>query len=381
YKPTSYALATPPFTVPVPPAPYATNLAVFNGFNPNGNWSLYVIDDSQLDTGSISNGWSLNLTTGGPVPPAADLGLVLTASTNVVVASSNITYTLSLTNYGPSTASNVIVSDTLPMGGVYLTGSATKGSAVTNAEGLLIWTVGTMVKDSGASLTFTAQATLPGTVTNSAVVSGLTRDPNPDDDYVQAIATVRSPTADLEIGLAGRPSPIGVGGQLTYLIGVTNHGPATATGVRVSVVLPADSVVSSTTPAGYTLAGSLLTFTNLAPIPSGSVASLVVVVKPLAVGLISCSAVCSSSLVDPLKGNNSASVKSLVEPLTMTLGRSANGIVITWPAGNFILESTPDLSSAVWTPVSAPQPADANGGGSVTLPTTQESLFFRLRAQ
>jgi subtilisin-like proprotein convertase family protein len=32
---------------------------VFNGTSPNGTWSLWVVDDEELDAGSISAGWEL----------------------------------------------------------------------------------------------------------------------------------------------------------------------------------------------------------------------------------------------------------------------------------------------------------------------------------
>src|ERR1035437_9144134 len=69
YKPTAY-FPVAMFPVPAPsasPVPYATNLSSFNRSNPNGAWSLFVIDDQQVDAGVISNGWSLNLITASPI--------------------------------------------------------------------------------------------------------------------------------------------------------------------------------------------------------------------------------------------------------------------------------------------------------------------------
>ena len=45
-----------------PPGPYGTTLEVFNGTDPNGTWSLYVLDDAGVDVGTIG-GFSLMVTT------------------------------------------------------------------------------------------------------------------------------------------------------------------------------------------------------------------------------------------------------------------------------------------------------------------------------
>lgn len=52
YQPTNFE-AGDPFAPPAPSTSANTALSTFNGINPNGNWSLYVIDDTDFDGGSI----------------------------------------------------------------------------------------------------------------------------------------------------------------------------------------------------------------------------------------------------------------------------------------------------------------------------------------
>jgi subtilisin-like proprotein convertase family protein len=75
FKPTNYAVAQDPFPAPAPAGPYetpgtqgsATFASVFNGTDPNGTWSLYVVDDANLDAGTMAGGWTINITTAQPV--------------------------------------------------------------------------------------------------------------------------------------------------------------------------------------------------------------------------------------------------------------------------------------------------------------------------
>jgi subtilisin-like proprotein convertase family protein len=78
--PTNYAeLAPDAFPAPAPSPSNATTLATFNGTDPNGTWSLYVIDDSDPDPGSIGGGWCLSLAA------SSRSGLSATASPGVVI--------------------------------------------------------------------------------------------------------------------------------------------------------------------------------------------------------------------------------------------------------------------------------------------------------
>jgi subtilisin-like proprotein convertase family protein len=77
-------LAPRSFPDPAPPGAYSLHLSDLNGFSPNGTWSLYVINDTGGDHGSISGGWSLTITTTA-APTAADDSATTTDDTPVVI--------------------------------------------------------------------------------------------------------------------------------------------------------------------------------------------------------------------------------------------------------------------------------------------------------
>ena len=87
YKPTNYndigVNDTDFFNSPAPDGPHfqppptgsASFGSVFNGANPNGTWSLYVMDDASSNSGSIAGGWCLDITTAPPQNGQFQFGL------------------------------------------------------------------------------------------------------------------------------------------------------------------------------------------------------------------------------------------------------------------------------------------------------------------
>jgi subtilisin-like proprotein convertase family protein len=72
-----------PYDFPTPAPAGNSNspalLSAFKNTDPNGVWSLFVVDDSAGDTGSIAGGWSLSVTIGVPLQ-------IVQARTNVVLS-------------------------------------------------------------------------------------------------------------------------------------------------------------------------------------------------------------------------------------------------------------------------------------------------------
>ena len=63
YSPTDLSIGPADvFPAPAPAGPYGTALSAFNGTNPNGTWSLYVLDDEAPDGGNLAGGFSLIFT-------------------------------------------------------------------------------------------------------------------------------------------------------------------------------------------------------------------------------------------------------------------------------------------------------------------------------
>lgn len=106
------------------PAPFgsATFASVFNGLSPNGNWSLYAIDDANGGGAStINGGWSIDITTAGAATPTttsvvsninpANTGQTITfTSTTTQVPSGTVsTGTVTFTNNGVNIAGCVAV--------------------------------------------------------------------------------------------------------------------------------------------------------------------------------------------------------------------------------------------------------------------------------
>jgi uncharacterized repeat protein (TIGR01451 family) len=219
YKPANYNFSDFSMFSPAPgasaSAPYGSALGGFIGTNPNGNWYLYVEDDVVLDDGVINNGWILNITTLNSVPAAVDLAVGESVAPIPGIATSNLTYTITVTNFGPSTATGVQLTDTLPPGMAFV--SASPAGSFTTSFNSVVFNLGSMPLVNGTNfsttnVTLTVAAATSGTFTNTVSVTGNEAEQNPDNNSFSLPTVVNDIEADMAVGVSVLPNPVYLGG-------------------------------------------------------------------------------------------------------------------------------------------------------------------------
>lgn len=214
--------------------------------------------------------------------PQADLAITMSDSPDPILLGGTITYTITVTNNGPDTATNVTASGTLPS-----------------------CNFGTLASGASASCTPTAIASSVGTLTQTMSVGATEGDPNTANNSTSASTTV-NPSADLAVSMTDSPDPVKIGAKLTYNITVTNSGPSNASDVTLTDTLPANTIFVSVTESQGSCSGTSTVTCNLGSIASGASANVEIVIRPKSTGTISNSASVSSSVADPNSTNNSA---------------------------------------------------------------------------
>lgn len=313
-------------------------------------------------SGNVTNMASVTATSADPntgdnsssaitnVGAQADLSVVKTgpASTN---PGQNITYTIVVTNGGPSPATGVSVSDPTPVGVAFIsnTGACTTPYPVPCS-------VGTLANGQSATITTTYSVPLTysgGAIVNTATASSSVNDPNNTNDSSTATTTVGA-SADVGITKTG-PASVSLGQSIVYTITVSDFGPANATGVVVSDPTPAGLTFVSASGGGCTVFPCTIGALAIGP-PVTITATFNVPANYAGTSIINTASVTSAS--DPNAANNSASTTTTIAsqadvsitktgPPSVTVGSTisytitVNNTGALAAANTFVNDSTP----------------------------------------
>ncbi|MEL7336643.1 MAG: SdrD B-like domain-containing protein, partial [Planctomycetota bacterium] len=168
----------------------------------------------------------------------ADLRIAKTDSVDPVVPGMPLTYTLTVTNEGPTEAENVTITDALPNGLNNARVTTTHGTASANGSSINA-SLGTLNVGQSAVITIITDVdpSLTTNLLNTATVSSTTEDPVPNNNIAEEPTAV-TPNGDLAVTKSDNPDPVTPGNQLNYTIVVTNDGPSVSRNVRMLDSLP-----------------------------------------------------------------------------------------------------------------------------------------------
>lgn len=295
-----------------------------------------VVSSSTADPDNSNNRVSVPTT----VTASADLRVSKTSSPNPVIAGNLLTWTITATNAGPSTATAVLLEDTLPAGVTFVSGVDNNGQTVCTLVQVATvdCAVGTLQPGQSATVQLTGRVSAsldPGTVLhNSVVVSSATPDPVPGNNTAVSdtnVVTQADVWIDKQATLrSGNPAPV-----LVYTLVVHNNagcetdaqstptptcgagGPSDARDIVVVDTLPLTNkklVVQYVSPqCTYTSATHTVRCTS-ANVPAGASVTFVIEAQVSgSVGNITNTATVASSTADPVSANNTNAASVVIK--------------------------------------------------------------------
>ena len=161
--------------------------------------------------------------------PASDLSVVKEVSSSVVNYTDVVTWTITVTNNGPDSATGVKIYDTLPEGFVYMNSTKPYSNGVID--------IGNLAVGQSVSVSIQTKVNITGNFVNVAKVKGNEFDQNLKNNEFNASIFVK-PAADLIVNKIVNESNPNYLDLIKWTLTVYNKGPDAATGISVWDMLP-----------------------------------------------------------------------------------------------------------------------------------------------
>lgn len=284
------------------------------------NTATVAVTGIHTDPGAGNNSATDNTT----LTPQTDPSITKTDSQASDVPGTGITYTVEVTNGGPSAETAATVVDNFPasLSGITWTCVASGGANCNGGAG--VGNINRVVNlGTSGTVTFTVSATIDpcatGTLTNTATVAAA-NDTNAGNNSATDNTTL-TPQANLQITKTDGQASDTPGTGTTYTIEVTNLGPSCDPSATVTDNFPASltGVSWSCVAAGGASCGSAGGAGNISQnddLGSGGTTTYTVTatIDPDTTGTLSNTASVASSVTDLVAGNNSATDNTSMTP-------------------------------------------------------------------
>lgn len=247
-------------------------------------------------------------------PVGADLAVTMTDSPDPVIQNQNLTYNLTVLNHGPTAATDVRLTNSLPPSVTVI--SVSPGCVVTN--GMVICNLGTLPVNGQSDLTFVVRPTLAGIITNAAWVTANEVDTVFANNVALATTVVEtSLRADLSVTVQSAPNPVIVNEHFTNLVTIYNAGPSNATSVILTNRVQGNFVMNAIRingPGTTQNAGGGVVICRLGTVAAGGSISIAFEMTANAVGGVTNTANVVATEFEPNPANNTVTLVTRVNP-------------------------------------------------------------------
>lgn len=259
------------------------------------------------------------------VAVSADVSIGLIATPNPVVAGTQLSYSINVTNGGPSNALTVAVSQATPAGTTFAAVTAPPGWSCTGpapgGTGAVTCTNPVLAAGASASFSITVNV-LPSvpdgsTIAATATIASATPDATPGNNSAAEMTSVGA-SANLSLASTSEPETVNAGETVTYTVTATNLGPSDAVNLAIVTPIPAgmsfesataDGGTCSVPDVGATSGDVICTWAGVTP--AGGTRTAVITLRALTTiadgSLVAIDSTVSSTTIDPNTTNNIAS--------------------------------------------------------------------------
>jgi uncharacterized repeat protein (TIGR01451 family) len=302
------------------PANGTVTLTVATGsftYTPDANFNGTDSFTYQANDGTAnSNVATVTLT----VTAEADLSVLKTVNNPTPNVGDQITFTVTLSDLGPSTATGVQLTDLLPAGLTFVSATTSQGTYSFSTGS---WDVGTVSPGAPQTLSITATVVSPDAQTNTGTI-GAADQFDPDTGNNTDSATETPQQADLFVSKTVSNATPNVGDTITFTVTLSNGGPEDATNVAVTDLLPAGltGVAATVTQGTYSFGTG---FWDVGTVISGALQTLnitAMVVSPAA--QTNTGSISAADQFDPITANNAASVTETPQQADLSVLKSVN---------------------------------------------------------
>lgn len=275
-----------------------------------------------------------------------DLAIAKEDAPDPVGVGQNITYTLVVSNNGPTSASGVVVRDELPAGVTFVSATSSQGACTGTAA--VECALGAIGNAGSAQVTIVVRADSAGTIANTASVAldQVDRDAANNQATTQTTVTQEQQAgSDLRLTVDESQDPVDLGETLTYRVTVTNGGPGAASGITLTDTIPGSARFVSARAGGASAraaggaqaaqagscTGRSTVRCSLGSLAPGASTTARIRVRPRRVGRIRNTASVTAQQADQSPANNSVVTRTRVVdrtgPRTRVAGCAARGAI------------------------------------------------------